>query len=391
MLTLIKNAEVLSPQPLGKKDVLMSFDKIVAIEDHIDLPASMKVNLVDASGLTLVPGLIDAHVHIAGAGGEGGPSSRTPELRLSDMISAGVTTVIGCLGTDGFTRSVESVLMKVKSLRAEGVSAWMYSGAYQVPVPSITGDFARDIALIEEVIGVGEVAVSDHRSSCPSVSELVRVAAHARVAGMIGGKAGIVNIHLGDARDPFRPLYEAVAASELTLKQFFPTHINRNDYIFEDAKVYGKLGYVDITTSSYPYYTDEEIKPSTALRLLLEAGVPLENITFTSDACGSLPGFDPKTGELVKLETGLPSANLRELRDAILTENIPPEKAFQVLTSNPAKILRLKRKGKIEKGMDADILLLDRDYNLHTVIALGAIVMAEGVLLKKGSYENSGH
>lgn len=391
MLTLIKNAEVLSPQPLGKKDVLMSFDKIVAIEDHIDLPASMKVNLVDASGLTLVPGLIDAHVHIAGAGGEGGPSSRTPELRLSDMISAGVTTVIGCLGTDGFTRSVESVLMKVKSLRAEGVSAWMYSGAYQVPVPSITGDFARDIALIEEVIGVGEVAVSDHRSSCPSVSELVRVAAHARVAGMIGGKAGIVNIHLGDARDPFRPLYEAVAASELTLKQFFPTHINRNDYIFEDAKVYGKLGYVDITTSSYPYYTDEEIKPSTALRLLLEAGVPLENITFTSDACGSLPGFDPKTGELVKLETGLPSANLRELRDAILTENIPPEKAFQVLTSNPAKILRLKRKGKIEKSMDADILLLDRDYNLHTVIALGAIVMAEGVLLKKGSYENSGH
>jgi len=391
MLTIIKNAEVLSPQPLGKKDVLMSFDKIVAIEDHIDLPASMKVNLVDASGLTLVPGLIDAHVHIAGAGGEGGPSSRTPELRLSDMISAGVTTVIGCLGTDGFTRSVESVLMKVKSLRAEGVSAWMYSGAYQVPVPSITGDFARDIALIEEVIGVGEVAVSDHRSSCPSVSELVRVAAHARVAGMIGGKAGIVNIHLGDARDPFRPLYEAVAASELTLKQFFPTHINRNDYIFEDAKVYGKLGYVDITTSSYPYYTDEEIKPSTALRLLLEAGVPLENITFTSDACGSLPGFDPKTGELVKLETGLPSANLRELRDAILTENIPPEKAFQVLTSNPAKILRLKRKGKIEKSMDADILLLDRDYNLHTVIALGAIVMAEGVLLKKGSYENSGH
>lgn len=391
MLTLIKNAEVLSPRPLGKKDVLLSFDKIVAIEDNIDLPNSMEVNLVDASGLMLVPGLIDAHVHIAGAGGEGGPSTRTPELRLSDMLSAGVTTVIGCLGTDGFTRSVESVLMKVKSLRAEGVSAWMYSGAYQVPVTSVTGDFARDIALIEEVIGVGELAVSDHRSSCPSVSELVRIAAHARVAGMIGGKAGIVNIHLGDARDPFRPLYEAVASSELTLKQFFPTHINRNEYIFEDAKAYGKQGYVDITTSSYPYYTDEEIKPSTALRLLLEAGVPAENITYTSDACGSLPGFDPKTGELVKLETGLPSANLRELRDAILTENIPAETALQVLTSNPAKILKLRNKGKIGRGMDADILLLDRDYNLHTVIALGAIVMAEGLLLKKGSYEHSGH
>lgn len=389
MFTLIKNAEVFSPEALGKKDVLLAFGRIAAIEDQINLQGLPEVKVIEAAGLKLAPGLIDAHVHIAGAGGEGGPATRTPELRLSDMISAGVTTVVGCLGTDGLTRSVESVLMKVKSLRAEGVSAWMYSGAYQVPTPSITGDAARDIALFEEVIGIGEVAISDHRSSAPSVAELTRLAAHARVAGMISGKAGIVNIHLGDARDPFRPLYDVVGSSELTLRQFFPTHINRNEYIFEDAKIYGKEGYVDITTSSYPYYTDEEIKPSTALRLLLEAGVPIDNITFTSDACGSLPGFDPVTGELVRLETGLPSANLRELRDAILNENLPAEIALKVLTSNPAKILKLRRKGKIANGMDADLILLDSGYNLLSVIALGEMVMADGKLLKRGAYENS--
>lgn len=389
MFTLIKNAEVFSPEALGKKDVLLAFGRIAAIEDQINLQGLPEVKVIEAAGLKLAPGLIDAHVHIAGAGGEGGPATRTPELRLSDMISAGVTTVVGCLGTDGLTRSVESVLMKVKSLRAEGVSAWMYSGAYQVPTPSITGDAARDIALFEEVIGIGEVAISDHRSSAPSVAELTRLAAHARVAGMISGKAGIVNIHLGDARDPFGPLYDVVGSSELTLRQFFPTHINRNEYIFEDAKIYGKEGYVDITTSSYPYYTDEEIKPSTALRLLLEAGVPIDNITFTSDACGSLPGFDPVTGELVRLETGLPSANLRELRDAILNENLPAEIALKVLTSNPAKILKLRRKGKIANGMDADLILLDSGYNLLSVIALGEMVMADGKLLKRGAYENS--
>jgi len=282
---------------------------------------------------------------------------------------------------------VESVLMKVKALRAEGVSAWMYSGAYQVPTPGITGDFARDIALIEEVIGVGEVAVSDHRSSCPTTDELIRIAAHARVAGMIGGKAGIVNIHLGDARDPFRPIYKAVEASELSFRQFFPTHINRNEYIFEDAKTYGLEGYVDITTSGYPYYPDEEIKPSTALRLLLEAGVPAEHITFTSDACGSLPGFDPVSGELVKMETGLPSANLRELRDAVVYENIPLEVALQVLTSNPARILKLKYKGRIGIGMDADILLLDEYLQINAMFAMGTKVVENGVLLKKGTYE----
>lgn len=387
MLTLVKNAEIYAPEKLGCMDVLLAGSKIAAIAKEINLPDSLPVKVIDATGLFLTPGLIDAHVHIAGAGGEGGPASRTPEMQLSDMISAGVTTVVGCLGTDGFTRSVESVLMKVKSLRAEGVSAWMYTGAYQVPTPSITGDYARDIALIEEVIGVGEIAISDHRSSVPSIEELTRITAHARVAGMIAGKAGIVNIHMGDAKDPFRPLYKVVEASEMSLRQFLPTHINRNDYIFEDAKTYGLKGYVDITTSSYPYYPDEEIKPATALRLLLEAGVPAENITFTSDACGSLPGFDPVTGELIKLETGQPVSNLRELRDAVIEENIPLETALKVLTSNPARILKLKQKGNIAVGLDADVLLLDEDLKINSVFALGIQVVENGVLLKKGAYE----
>lgn len=386
-MILIKNAEVYSPEALGRRDVLLAGERIVAMEAEIPLPAAIPVHVIDAAGLTLVPGLIDAHVHVAGAGGEGGPVSRTPELQLSGMLLAGVTTVIGCLGTDGITRSVDSVLMKVKSLRAEGVSSWMYTGSYQVPAPSITGDFARDIALIEEVIGVGEVAISDHRSSCPTTAELIRIAAHARVAGMIGGKAGIVNLHMGDARDPFRPIYEAVEASELSFRQFFPTHINRNPYIFEDAKKYGMHGFIDITTSSYPYYPDEEIKPSRALKLLLEAGVPAGHITFTSDACGSLPGFDPATGELVKLEVGLPDANLRELRDAVMQEKIPLGTALGVLTSTPADILKLRRKGRIYPGLDADLLLLDRDLHLHSVIAMGKLVFDNGVLLKKGSYE----
>ncbi len=388
MLTLVKNAEIYAPEKLGCMDVLLAGSKIAAIAKEINLPDSLPVKVIDATGLFLTPGLIDAHVHIAGAGGEGGPASRTPEMLLSDMISAGVTTVVGCLGTDGITRSVESVLMKVKSLRAEGVSAWMYTGAYQVPTPTITGDYARDIALIEEVIGVGEVAISDHRSSVPTTEELTRITAHARVAGMLSGKAGIINIHMGDAREPFKPLYKVVDASEMSLRQFLPTHINRNDYIFEDAKTYGLKGYLDITTSSYPYYPDEEIKPATALKLLIEAGVPSDHITFTSDACGSLPGFDPATGELIKMETGKPSSNLRELRDAVEVEKVPLEIALKVLTSNPARILKLKQKGKIAIGMDADVLLLDKDLKLTGVFAMGVQVVENGVLLKKGAYEN---
>ena len=374
MLTLFKNAQTYSPLYAGKKDILTGGKSILAIADSIDLPTGVDIEIIDCTGLWLVPGLIDAHVHITGGGGEGGPSSRMPELQISMMTDAGVTTVVGCLGTDGITRTVDSVLMKVKSIRANGMSAWMYTGAYQVPPPTITGDIARDIALIEEVIGVGEVAISDHRSSVPTTAELAKLTGHARVAGMIGGKAGILNMHMGDAHDPFRPLHNVVAMSEMGYKQFIPTHCNRNDYIFEDAKEYGKKGYVDITTSSYPYYADEEIKPSKALKILLESGVPLSHITFTSDACGSLPGFDPETGKLIKMEMGLPDSILREIKEAVIEDGIPLEQALQVATSNPADILKLAGKGHIKEGFDADILILDPSFNIIHLMANGKIV-----------------
>lgn len=386
-LQLIKNASVYTPNKLGKCDVLIAGGKVVCLAEQIDLPQLADVTVTKADGMVLIPGIIDAHVHIAGAGGEGGPASRTPELQLSDYTTAGVTTVVGCLGTDGITRSVESVLMRAKGLTNEGITAYIYTGSYQVPTTTITGDVARDLSLIQEVVGVGEVAISDHRSSVPSLNELIRIAAQARVGGMLGGKAGIVNLHMGDAQNPFQPIHDAIANSQLSYRQFLPTHCNRNFWIFEDALVYGKKGYVDITTSSYPYYADEEVKPSTALRKLLEAGVPQEHITFTSDAGGSLPGFDPITGELTSMLTATPHSNLREMADAVLQEGIPLEQALLPLTLNPARILKLASKGRIEVGCDADILLLNTDLKLIGVMAKGKWLVQEGLAVIKGSYE----
>lgn len=374
MITLFRNAEIYSPHLIGQKDLLTGGKTILAISDHLEPPPGIPVQTIDCTGQYLVPGFIDSHVHVTGGGGEGGLTSRMPELQVQMMLEAGVTTVVGCLGTDGITRTVESVLIKVKTLREQGVSAWMYTGAYQVPPPTITGDIMKDVILFEEVIGVGEIAISDHRSSVPSVAELTRIATQARVAGMIGGKAGIVNLHMGDAQDPFRPIHEVVAQSQLGYKQFLPTHCNRNPYIFKDAFGYGKKGYVDITTSSYPYYPDEEIKPSKALKQLLDKGVPLHHITFTSDACGSLPGFDPGTGKLTRMEMGLPVSTLREIRDAVLMEGMPLEQVLPVVTSNPADILKLPQKGYIRKGFDADLIVMDKELNIIHLMANGKMM-----------------
>ncbi len=385
-MILIKNCEVYAPEHLGKKDVFVAGSKIVAIKDKIEAPKDLDCEIIEGEGKMLISGLIDAHVHVAGAGGEGGPATRTPELQLSMLLKGGITTVIGCLGTDGMTRNVGSVLMKTKALRAEGVSAWMYSGAYQVPTPTLLGDVGKDIAMIDEVIGIGEIAISDHRSSTPTTDELIKLVEHARVGGMLGGKAGIVNIHMGDAKNPFQPIKDAVEKSELNFTQFLPTHCNRNDYIFEDAKEYGKVGYVDITASSYPYFPEYETKPSIAIKQLLDAGVPIEHITMTSDACGSLPDFD-EDGNLVKLEMGLPKSIFDETIDAIKNEKIPIETAIRPVTSNPAKILKLHAKGRIKEDLDADLVLIDKNYEITHVIAMGKTMVKDKKLLKKGSYE----
>lgn len=385
-MILFKNCEVYSPDKVGTRDVFVAGGEIVAIGNDIRIPAGLEVEIVDATGLMMTPGLIDAHVHIAGAGGEGGPATRTPEMPLSMMIGAGVTTVVGCLGTDGLTRDPATVLMKCKGLRQEGVSAYMYTGAYQVPTPTILGDVGKDIAQIEEVIGVGEIALSDHRSSTPTLPELIKLASHARVGGMLGGKAGIVNIHMGDAEDPFRPIYQAVENSELKFTQFFPTHCNRNKHIFEDAKTYGKQGFIDLTSSSYPYYPQYEIKPSSAIVRWMKAGVPLEHITMTSDACGSLPDFD-ENGNLVQLDMGLPKSLMVEIKDAVTEEKLPLEKAIRVVTSNVADILKLSKKGRIRRGNDADLVLFNDKFEIAYLVAKGKLLIRNFEHLKKGSYE----
>jgi len=383
-MILIKNVHVFGPEDAGVNDLLLLAGKIVSIGRDLD-PNIKGIEIIDGKGKIMVPGFIDAHIHIDGAGGEGGPSTRTPEVQLQDLVAGGITSVVGCLGTDGITRDPASVLMKAKSLRSEGISAWMYTGAYQVPTPTILGDPAKDLAMIDEVIGVGEIALSDHRSSHPDTYELIRLAAQARVGGMLGGKAGIVNIHMGDAKDPFRPIHDAVKHSELNYKQFFPTHINRNEYIFEDAKEYGQLGWIDITTSSYPFFKEFEIKPSVAFKQLIDAGVPPEHITMTSDGNGSLPHFN-EAGELVRLECGAPVSMLYEFRDAVLEEGVEIPLALMPFTLNPANILKLKQKGRISTLMDADMVILNKELHPEYVFAGGQIMMREGSITRRGTY-----
>ncbi|MCU0252630.1 MAG: beta-aspartyl-peptidase [Vicinamibacterales bacterium] len=387
-MLLLKNADVYAPAAKGRADILAAGGRILRIEPSIELPPAY-VEQVDASGVMAVPGFIDGHVHMMGGGGEGGFATRTPELMLSDAIRGGVTTVVGCLGTDGVTRSLAGLLAKAKALDEEGLSTFIYTGHYGVPVQTLTGSIERDLLLIDKIIGVGEVALSDHRSNQPTFEEFARLSAEARRGGILSGKAGVVNVHMGDGRRGLAMLRRLIEETEIPATQFLPTHIGRNPSLFEEGLAYAKAGgLVDFTTSTVPAFLDEgEVKCSAGLRRMLDAGVDAANITFTSDGQGSLPDFDAH-GRLRRLEIGRVTSLFAEVRDAVRVEGVPLATALQVITSNPARILKLRGKGALEAGADADIVLLDAaSLEIDGVIAKGRWLMKARTPLVRGNFE----
>jgi len=273
-MLLIKNAEIHSPSPEGRCDVLAGGGKILRMHPGIKVPRRY-CEVLDARNLIAVPGFIDGHVHIMGGGGEGGPASRTPELAFSDAVRGGVTTLVGCLGTDGFTRTMGGLLAKAQGLEEEGLTTFLVTGSYAVPTRTLMGSIEEDLLYIDKIIGVGEVALSDHRSSQPTYEEFARLAGETRRGGILSGKAGLVNIHMGDGRRGLEYLRRLLAETEIPSRQFLPTHINRNLSLFDEGTAYALAGgFVDMTTSTIPAFLEAgEIKPSQGLRRMLEAGV----------------------------------------------------------------------------------------------------------------------
>jgi beta-aspartyl-dipeptidase (metallo-type) len=164
MLTLIENGFVYAPEPRGVQSVLFAGDrieKIGGVDRRALEAAGLDLEVIDAGDCFVTPGLVDPHEHLLGGSGEEGFSSQTPEIFLREIATAGVTTVVGCLGVDTTTKTMPGLLARAKALGEEGLTAFIWSGGYNVPPTTITGSLRDDLIFIDEVIGAGEVAISD--------------------------------------------------------------------------------------------------------------------------------------------------------------------------------------------------------------------------------------
>lgn len=384
---LLRGGDVYAPESLGRRDVLICGERIARIAERIDAHALPGCRVVAAQGLKICPGLVDHHVHLIGGGGEAGPHTRTPEARLSKLVEAGITTVVGLLGTDSLTRHPESLLAKTRALNSEGITAFMLTGAYTVPTPTLTGSIQRDIAFIDPIIGV-KTAISDHRSSAPSVAELARIAAEARVGGLLGNKAGVSVFHLGNSPSRLAPLYGILQCSDVPIGKLLPTHVNRTAELYDDALAFARRGgHIDLTSGISPELgAQRALKPSRAIAKALDAGVAPERLTISSDGNGSQPVFGAD-GRLARIGVAGFDSLMHELSDLVFREGLPLEQALLPFTQNAATLWQLERKGRLTAGADADILLLDEQLRLVHAYARGRQAVRAGRACLRGTFE----
>ncbi len=376
-LQLILNANIYAPEFLGLKNILIGAGKILAISsEQIELPNHLDVEITDIEGKRLLPGFIDCHAHITGGGGENGFSSQVAEVPIDDFTSVGVTTVVGLLGTDDTTRSTENLVAKVYALRELGMSAYCWTGGYHLPLTTLTGSAKKDMVFIEPVIGIGEFAISDHRSSQATFEEVIRLASEAHVAGLLTGKAGVIHFHLGDGERKVELIQRALTETEIPPRTFHATHVNRNIPLFNDCCGLLEQGcYIDIT--AFPKATAEPgIEADQAVLELIKLNLPLSQVTISSDGGGCLPCFNAE-GEITHMDTGSAETLLQTLQ-SLLAADQDLAKVLPLFTENVATLLRFKNKGRIDTGYDADLIILDKDNQISDVMGGGRWFVQQG-------------
>ncbi|HEX2172784.1 MAG TPA: beta-aspartyl-peptidase [Dehalococcoidia bacterium] len=341
MFTLIEGGDVYAPERLGRASILLAGDRIARVGPvDPERVAALDLGLarVDAGGCVVIPGLIDPHEHLIGAAGEQGFASRTADVTPAAIVGAGITTVVGCLGTDTTARHLTSLLAKTRQLEAGGISAWMFTGGFPVPPPTLTGSVRDDLILIDKVIGVGEIAIADLRSSEPTVPEVARLVSEAYVGGTIAGKAGVTHFHTGPTGQRLGLLHAVLDQHDVPPDRLYPTHVNRSEELLDDAISLAQRGaWVDVDT------VEEE--PARWLQTYYSRGGPPDRLTVSSDA---------------QTLGGEPGKLLGCLVEAVRARGIDLAQILPAFTSNVARALHLAGRGSLRAGQAADVVVLDR-------------------------------
>jgi beta-aspartyl-dipeptidase (metallo-type) len=368
MFTLIQGGDVYTPEHVGETDVLLvdgKIGKVGTVDRKVVEAVGLDVEVVDARGCLVCPGFIDPHQHLLGGSGERGFATQSPEISLQEICTAGITTVVGTLGVDTTMKTMAGLLAKAKGLNEEGLTAFIWSGGYDVPPASIMKTVREDIMFIPEIIGAGEIAVADERAPDPELHQLGQTVVDAFIGGKLSKKAGLTHIHVGAGKRRLQCLRDLIDCEQFEIDPcwLYPTHVGRSAALMREAIALTKLGCsVDIDVQ------EEDL--AKWLTFYTEHNGDLKKLTVSSDA--SIKG---------------PMTLFQQIRNCARGHRLPLAKLLALVTSNTADVLQLDCKGRLDTGRHGDVVIIEKDeFEIVHVLAQGKHMVKDGAPAKREKF-----
>jgi beta-aspartyl-dipeptidase (metallo-type) len=223
----------------------------------------------------------------------------------------------------------------------------------------------EDMMFIDEVVGAGEIAISDERATEPSIRELAKLIVDTRMGGMLSKKAGVTHFHVGSGKRRMKCLEEVLDCDMFEIEPcwLYPTHVERNERLMRDAIALTKRGcFVDVDVQ------EEDL--ARWLAFYLDNGGDLERLTVSSDAS--------KKG---------PRTLFQQIRNCARGHRLPLASLLRLVTRNTSEVLKLQQKGRLETGAHGDILVLEKDeFELVHVLAHGKRMIDDGALVVREQF-----
>jgi len=378
---LIKNALVLDPARgiEAELDLLAGGGRIISLSRGIR-PDPRGAEVYDASGLWLMPGIVDMHVHAREPGME-----RAEDLSTAAAAAAagGVTSILAMPNTD--PPADDPALIRRLRAKAAGLPVNVFFSA------AVTaGRAGRRLAKLGALKKAGAVAFTDDGASVPGPEPLGRALRLARDLGVpllqhsesfrLTGD-GVMHECARAARlglpgipreaEVFAVLEDLLAAAAADAPIHLQ-HLSCRESV--ELVAAAKKAGIKATAETCPHYftltcsdvKDAAFKMKPPLRERTDREAIIRGLADgTIDAIAS--DHAPHTREekakgMLKAPfgaTGLETMLGLSLTALTLPGRLSRLRLAELMSANPARILGLGRKGALAPGMDADLTLID--------------------------------
>ena len=381
MLTQLINARILTPQGWMKDGSVLIRDNKILEVTNCDL-AVIGAELIDVKGMYVVPGGVEIHVH--GGGGRDFMECTEDAFRAAvhTHMKHGTTSIFPTLSSstvpmiqqaaETCTKLMEEKNSPILGLHLEGHYLNMKMAGGQIPENIKNPDPNEYIPIVEQYHCI------KRWDAAPELPGAMQFGKYIAAKGILPSVA-----HTQAEFEDIRTAYEAGYTHATHFYNAMPGFHKRREYKYEGT-VESIYLLDDMTVE---VVADGIHVPPTILRLVYKIkGVERTCLITDALACAdsdSKEAFDPR----VIIEDGvckLPYTTLfrssvatmdRLIRTVVQKAEIPLEDAVRMASETPARIMGVyDRKGSLQKGKDADILVLDEDLNVRAVWAMGKLV-----------------